>query len=226
MTSDVRRNVIFLTSVTGDLLAASLSSLATGKCVPDVVRSLDELTQMPAEGRTLLSYGTSVIVPAGMIERFEGRAYNLHAASPEFPGRDPHHFAIYAGVNRYGATLHVMMPKVDEGQILNVEWFDVDKDETPYTLLERANQAAMRLLKRYSKKLEAGLPLVPSVTAPWGTPKRSRADFQAMCTLDASIDAEEFQRRFRAFDGGPHNNLTLKLHGRTFRIDKSVEKAD
>jgi methionyl-tRNA formyltransferase len=69
----------------------------------------------------LLSHSTSVIVPGKLLEPFGERALNIHAASPDYPGRDPHHFAVYDGVRRYGATLHRMARKVDAGAILDVE---------------------------------------------------------------------------------------------------------
>src|SRR5215831_20804891 len=47
-------------------------------------------------------------------------AFNIHPAPPEYPGRDPWHFAHYDGYPRAGATLHRMAPRVDDGEILDV----------------------------------------------------------------------------------------------------------
>ena len=43
----------------------------------------------------LLSFGTGVIVPESILLTPGLVALNVHAASPDFPGRDPHHFAAY-----------------------------------------------------------------------------------------------------------------------------------
>ena len=83
-----------------------------------VVRDLNDLRQ--ATGDVLLSFATSIIVPKEVIDRFPSGAYNIHAASPDYPGRDPHHFAVYEGATRYGATCHIMSAPVDEGPIVDV----------------------------------------------------------------------------------------------------------
>lgn len=219
--ADKAPGLILLTSTSGGLLRDAVSALSSGGAAPPcIAHTLDSV--MTAAGDVLVSFGTSVIVPRDVLARFTGRAFNVHAASPDYPGRDPHHFAVYDRVRRYGATLHLMTERVDEGDILDVEWFDVPPGCSPAALLDLANKASVRLLRRHASTLARGV-VEPSGTAPrWGVPKRSRADFLAMCALDPGIDAEEFERRFRAFDGGAYDNLTVKLHGRTFRIDKNA----
>lgn len=213
-----RDTIILLTSVGGELRDAVADSLTVDGASLQIVETLNELGS--ATGDLLVSFGTSVIVPPDVLERFEGRAFNVHAASPDYPGRDPHHFAIYDGVSRYGATLHVMTAKVDDGSIVDVEWFDVPAACTPGQLLDLANDASVRLLKRYGLRLLKGQRASPIMEFRWGTRKRSRADFRAMCELRPDMTEDEFERRFRAFDGGTYDNLTVQIHGWTFRIDK------
>lgn len=207
---------IFLTHMTPAEIAA-LGATFTAPVVVDSVEALDAASQ---SGGVLVSFGTGVIVPSAILRRFEGRAYNLHAASPDYPGRDPHHFAVYDGAGRYGATLHQMTDKVDAGPIVDVELFDVPPGVRPSDLLALANAAALRILQRSGARIAAGEILPPLPAAAWGPIKRSRRDFLAMCRIDPAIDAEEFQRRLHAFDGEAYDNLYVELHGRRFRIEK------
>ena len=103
----------------------------------DVVEILEEKL---APETLLVGFSTGVIVPAHILSRLEGPAYNFHAASPEYPGRDIHHFAVYYGARRYGATAHEMEPQVDFGRIVGVEWFDVAPRTTPQALRRAATQ--------------------------------------------------------------------------------------
>jgi len=221
-------NVILLTSLAGEALERAKQAL--GDAIPIiVVRDIDSLRAAPVDADTsLISFGTSVIVPANLLKRLARPAYNLHAASPEFPGRDPHHFAIYRGVKAYGATLHLMTARVDDGPIVAVEMFPVDPAATPNSLLVEANRAAMRLFVRFgSRMLEAEpLPALPDVK--WGQAKTRRADLHRFCKLDPLITAEEFARRLRAFESDSHANLTVEFHGQLFRIEKQTprERAD
>jgi methionyl-tRNA formyltransferase len=202
--------IVFLTSLDDRTCQPFLAAL--GDHV--VVRSAAEL--MAASGDILLSYGTSLIVAQDQLDRFRA-AYNVHAASPDYPGRDPHHFAIYDGVKRYGATCHVMKARIDEGPIVDVEWFDVAPDDTPENLLKRADQAAVTIIHRLGPRFRNG-PL-PPISQAWGQRKTRRSDFLAMCRISPDISREEFERRFRAFNSGRHNNLTVEVQGKIFRID-------
>lgn len=93
------------------------------------------------------------VVPKAFLDRLHRKAYNVHAASPEFPGRDPHHFAIYQQMNRYGATLHIMTEQVDAGRSLRRRLFDVPDGCRPQQLLRLANEAGFRLIEVNAKAL-------------------------------------------------------------------------
>ena len=47
----------------------------------------------------LLSFGTNIIVPDWILKKRNLTALNVHSAPPEYPGRDPHHFAVYDGLS-------------------------------------------------------------------------------------------------------------------------------
>ncbi len=207
--------LVFLTHLSFEETRA----LAPGLGRPITVSTLDALEAAAGDGGVLMSFGTGVIVPPGVLQRFED-SYNLHAASPAYPGRDPHHFAIYEGVDRYGATLHRMTEQVDAGPIVDVEMFDVPPGIRPSALLAMANAAAVRILHRVGPRLAAGEALPALEGAAWGPVKFRRKDFLAMCRIDPAIAADEFERRLHAFDGEAYDNLFVEVHGRRFRIDK------
>src|SRR5436190_12579513 len=115
----------------------------------------------------LISFGTSVIVPEAVLNLSAMTPINVHAASPEYPGRDPHHFAVFDGVVTYGATMHVMTRHVDAGPIVDVESFAVGPSWRPVDLLRRANDAGFVLLDRLFASIAAnGRPPLPN-GRPW-----------------------------------------------------------
>lgn len=217
-TFSTRVKIIFLTSLDGEAYNNALRCLGGNNCI--TVRDLASLKARADDGNILVSFGTSVIVPENILEKFENAAYNIHAASPEYPGRDPHHWAIYDRVVRYGATAHIMTKKVDDGPIVDVEYFDVAKNTRPETLLQRSNEAALKILSRIGPMLLKGETLKPQCSIVWGKKKRTRADFLAKCKIASSISREDFESIYWAFDGSIHNNLTIELHGKIFRIEK------
>jgi hypothetical protein len=188
----------------------------------EIVSDLAALRAARIDDKTsLVSFGSGVIVPGEVLAQLSKPAYNMHAASPDFPGRDPHHHAVYRKAPTYGATLHVMTERVDEGQIIGVETFEVFPGTTPNELLAQANAAGFRLIERMGRQLLEDEPPAPLPGVTWGTRKTKRSDLQDLCRLSPLISEEEFTRRFLAFDGAAYDNLTLHLHGELFRIDKS-----
>lgn len=188
----------------------------------EIVSDLAALRAMRIDQETfLVSFGSGVIVPGEVLAQFSKPAYNMHAASAEFPGRDPHHHAVYRQAATYGATLHVMTQRVDEGPIVGMETFEVAPGTTPGELLAQANAAGFRLIERMGRQLLSDEPPAPLPGVAWGTCKTKRSDLLDLCRLSPLIGKEEFARRFLAFDGEAYDNLTLDLHGQLFRIDKS-----
>lgn len=212
--------VTLLTPISGSELPVLRKAFPPGIEVR-VAHTLEDLANHSTKGGVLVAIGTGVIVPRELMARF-ARAYNFHAASPAFPGRDPHHFAIYSGASEYGATAHVMTDKVDDGPIIGTELFPVPSGCTPIELLTLANDAMRRLFIRLAPALVAENPPAVLTDLAWGTEKSTRRRFHEICNLPLTISEAEFKHRFHAFDGAGHDNLTVTLHGWTFRIDKSL----
>jgi methionyl-tRNA formyltransferase len=167
----------------------------------------------------LLSFATGVIVPSWILEQPGLTALNLHAASPEYPGRDPHHFAVYEQAARYGATLHFMVEQVDAGPIIDVEWVAVEKDAFPIDLLKKANEAALDLLRKYLPDLLQGKLLQANSDCIWQGVKRSRKDFLELCRVGSDTSETEFQKRQKACQMPGYSNLHTVIHGKRFMIE-------
>lgn len=169
----------------------------------------------------LISCGTSIIVPANILNKLDNNAVNIHAASPGFPGRDPHHFAIYHDAERYGATAHIMHPEVDSGPIMDIEWFDIQENETPYSLLERAKIASKVIIRRLVPKLIKQAE-IKQLEYKWSDFKTSRKDFLKLCRVSPLVSKDELEKRKKAVELEGRKNLYINLHGSQFYFDKSV----
>lgn len=179
----------------------------------DTLCSLSEITDYDV----LISYSTNIIIPQKILELFKFRAYNFHAASPDFPGRDPHHFAVYNNVKRYGATAHIIREKVDSGEIIGVEYFDCDCSQiTPHQLLEQANHATMKLANDLIQPILENN--VPKLDIAWGAKKNTRQDFLNMCELSLNMGETEIARRIKAFSSPHYDNFKLSIQGKQFAL--------
>ena len=171
----------------------------------------------------LLAFGTGEIVPTDVLQTPSLCAINVHAASPSYPGRDPHHFAAYDGVAEYGATLHYMTPVVDQGPIVNAELCSVQVDASPQQLLACGNAAGLRLVKKFLEGFDPSVPPSKGTEYQWARRVRKRKDFVELCHVNAQMSYEEFSRRRRAVAMPGYANLWTDVHGHRFRIETPTE---
>ena len=75
--------------------------------------------------RRLIVFSTSVIVTKAILDGLETPAYNFHPGPSPYPDSHAASFALYDGVEHFGATAHVMEEKVDCGPIVAAEWLVV-----------------------------------------------------------------------------------------------------
>lgn len=183
------------------------------KRFPNVKRvtTLEELIN--SSGDFLLSFGTSVIVPENVIARYSLGAVNIHGASPEFPGRDPHHWACYARTETYGATAHLMTKNVDAGEIIDVEISPVNPDSSPLELLEIGNSAGYSLITRILSRVDSGSNFASQSSYCWGQNKKTRQDFFEITTISRHLEPDELENRFRAFSHPNFNNFRIQESG-------------
>ena len=184
----------------------------------DVVNTLAELDESIGRGsRRVIGFGTGLIVPARILDVPGMRAINIHAASPDFPGRDPHHFAAYESARVYGATMHHMIRRVDAGPIIMVELRPVAREPRPEALLAMGNDCGRVLVERLFEHLAHGTGVpAPDPALRWSGTVGTRKRFLELCRLDASMDRAEVERRIRACSMPGHLNLHLDLHGHRF----------
>jgi methionyl-tRNA formyltransferase len=217
-----RLNAVFLMSVASGQRACDLARQAGVDLDVVFVNDVDALERaFSIRHDLLLSFGTGVIVPARILAMPGLLALNVHAASPQYPGRDPHHFAVYDGATQYGATMHYMTQSVDAGPIVDTELFDVPAGVTPSGLLDLANEAGWKLIKRFfaAYKNAQGAP-GPLDGLSWGQRKSTRKMFLEMCRIDPSMPKEEITRRYKATAMPGYRNLYVDLHGYRFRIEE------
>ncbi len=190
------------------------------------VRTHDELVMAlhpRRAGVRLIAFCTSVIVPADRLAELDGLAYNFHPGPPTYPGRHPASFAIYGGATRFGATAHEMRPRVDSGPILGVEWFDMPAVPRLAEVERLAFEACIRLWTRLGPDLATRPEALPATDAAWSGRKSSQADLDRLCSLPLDIDAQELDRRKRAFADGLTGRLIVEIHGQRFRIDDKTK---
>ncbi|MBU6461913.1 MAG: methionyl-tRNA formyltransferase [Bradyrhizobium sp.] len=179
---------------------------------------LDELNPDALARARLISFVTSVIVPADILHRLGYGAFNFHPGPPEYPGWAPAHFALYNRETTFGATAHVMVERVDAGPIVGVARFPIPKGTSVLSLEGLAYAHLAQLFWSMAERLATDPAAPPALNEQWGIKKYSRRTYRAICDIPLDIPKDELDRRLKVF-GGNHFGMTptIHLHGVEFR---------
>ena len=165
----------------------------------------------------LISFLSPYVVPAQLLDQVKGRAYNIHPATPRFPGRDPYHFAYFEGEDQAGATLHRMSSRVDAGAILDVLTKPVDRALGIQHFIQESVALCLALLLRAVPALAGGQEPPALAGQEWReSARRTRKDFQSLCLVSVDTPAELLERVIGAAHVPGYQNVHLVLHGRKF----------
>lgn len=182
---------------------------------------LDQATAAPADDLRLVAFCTDVIVPEAVLGRLPGPAYNVHPGPPWVRGIYPSVFALYDGLDRFGATLHELTAEIDAGPIVAVDEAAITSGMDRLALETLARDLVTGLLTRTAADLLTVSGPLPHHDARWSGPAWSKKDFDALCRLPDGIDEAEFRRRLRAIGEGPNHALYFEKFGRRFSLSPS-----
>ncbi len=108
-----------------------------------------EAAAMEAGAEYLVLAGYMRILSDAFVERWEGRILNIHPSLlPKYKGLETHKRAIEAGDSHAGASVHVVTPELDAGEVLAQVEVAIAPEDTPETLADRVKIAEHQLYPR------------------------------------------------------------------------------
>ena len=153
--------------VTGDKPDAAGFTVAEAEGVPTarLARKALGAEFWPTLERTLADANVDLValagfmrvIPADLVERWAGRMINIHPSLlPKYKGLHTHQAAIDAGDTVTGATVHLVVPDVDSGEILGQVEVAILPGDTEETLDARVliaeHQLYPRILGRFAAR--------------------------------------------------------------------------
>lgn len=167
------------------------------------------LSQQPFD--FLFSIANLSVIPAPVLALPRKLAINFHDGPlPRYAGLNAPAWALMNFEKTHGITWHVMQDKVDAGNILKQEIFEIAEGETAFTLNAKCYDAATRSFAGLVEQLECGdFEGVPQdLEAQTYFSKYQRPYANGVISWHCS--AEEIDALVRALDFGPYANpLTL-----------------
>jgi len=195
----ISRIILLTGEAEGDVLSGELREHNPDLDVKIAHTSADlaETASLIDQSTRLLSFCTSVIVPAEYLSRLPGPAYNFHPGPPERPGRYPSVFALFDMDPQFGITIHEMAPLVDSGAIVSANWFDIPEN---CDLLELESITLIRLVnefRRIAPYLARFSAPLPHTDVTWAGRKTTKADCDNLCRITEDMSPQEITHRKR-----------------------------
>ncbi|GIE95227.1 hypothetical protein Ari01nite_26920 [Paractinoplanes rishiriensis] len=182
----------------------------TAKGVPDELGELVRSEKIDY----IFSFLSPVIVPKSILGCVR-LPINFHTAPPRWPGIGGPCFALYYGDTRYGVTAHVMEQRVDTGDILRVDSFDILDTDTQSSLLERTRYRALSVYYDVLAELAKTGTISPSGHR-WEREPLSRKSVDELLTLSITDSAEKVALSIRAGRNPHFPAPVLSWHGYRF----------
>jgi methionyl-tRNA formyltransferase len=145
----------------------------------------------------VISYISPWIVPEQVLRNTGKAAINFHTGPPEYPGVGCTNFALYYGEQDFGITVHHMNKKVDSGDIISVERFQIFEKDTVFSLTQRCYAYIYIAFIKILPCLLGKKPL-PSSTETWQRKPYTRKQLNALCKVTSAMTDDEIIRRVKA----------------------------
>jgi len=111
--------------------------------------TLMEAAVLSADAEYIVLAGYMRILSNGFARRWQGRMLNIHPSLlPKYKGLDTFARAIDAGDSHAGASVHLVTPDLDSGEVLAQALVAIATGDTPATLAERVRLAEHQLFPR------------------------------------------------------------------------------
>ncbi len=168
------------------------------------------------KGDYIISFISSWVLPQYLLTAAGKGAINFHPGSPEYPGTGCTNFAVYEGAKKYGATCHYMQHTVDTGAIINVQWFNVQPEDTVYSLTQQCYRICLQQLKELINTILSGAEL-PLTDEKWRRKAFTRKQLNSLCEITPDMSTHEVELRIKATTYNGYWAYT-KIGNRIFKL--------
>ena len=149
------------------------------------------------EGDLMISFISSWIYPATLLNNAAFAAINFHPGSPDYPGTGCTNFAFYEGSKEYGITCHHMNAAVDAGNIIAVKRFPIKEEDTVYSVTQHCYQLIEHTFYELMDCILQQQPL-PSSAEKWTKKPYTRKQLDQLCHITPDMTTEEIELRIKS----------------------------
>lgn len=140
-----------------------------------------------------------IILNRRLLQSIRIAAINFHTGPPRWPGRGSCSFALYHGDKTFGVTAHIMTAKIDQGPILQVVRFPINKEDTAESLDLRTKNAIPQLAASVARDIQSKDGKIQPLKINWKRRPKTKKDMMRLMKIEQSDSLKEIHRKVRAF---------------------------
>ena len=156
------------------------------------------------KGDFIFSYFNYWLLTKEILNNARFLPFNFHPATPKYPGSGSPSWALYEKSDKFGITVHLMNEKFDNGSIIKVYNFNIDKNENLLSLTLKTKNFSVFVFKDFLKILnEEGLKKIEELKSKnkytWRGEAKKLCDIDKMRKLNINLSQEEIIKRINSF---------------------------
>src|SRR5262249_48108381 len=112
----------------------------------------------------LLNVHSLFVIKPEIVEAPRFGSFNLHPGPlPRYAGLNAPSWAIYHGESKHGVTLHRMLAGIDTGPIAYQALFDIEDNDTGFSLSAKCIKFGMELIKQLLETAKSDPQAIPAI---------------------------------------------------------------
>ena len=163
------------------------------------------------------------ILKKNILKKVSKAAINFHPGPPEYRGTGCVNYALYENSKFYGCTSHLINEKTDNGKIIDVKKFNINKKNSISEVLtktyETMSDLAISTIKNIKKNPDfVENQILKNKDMKWSNKIKKLNDLNNFYQIDKNIKKNDFLNKVRATDT-PKFKPYIKLYGKKFILE-------
>jgi len=163
------------------------------------------------------------ILKNNILKKVNKAAINFHPGPPEYRGTGCVNYALYENSKFYGCTAHLINEKVDNGKIIDVKKFNINKKNSISEVLTKTYETMFGLAISTIKNIKKNPDFVENQilknkNIKWSNKIKKLKDLNNFYEINKNIKKNDFLNKIRATDT-PKFKPYIKLYGKKFILE-------
>ena len=163
------------------------------------------------------------ILQNNILKKVNKAAINFHPGPPEYRGTGCVNYALYENSKFYGCTVHLINEKIDNGKIIDVKKFNINKKKSISEVLaktyETMSSLAISTIKNIKKNPNfVENQILKNKDIKWSNKIKKLKDLNNFYQINKKIKKNDFFNKIRATDT-PGFKPYIKLYGKKFILE-------